>query len=297
MRVLLTGATGFVGAHMQKEMLCIPLADETGSVDLRNLRQIRRMVASLQFDAVLHLAAQSFVPESFKQPRQTFEINFLGTLNLLTALRDVGFNGSFLYVGSGDVYGLVHPERLPILEDCPLRPRNPYAVSKVAGEALCYQWSQTESLEIVMVRPFNHIGPGQRDHFAVSNFARQVAEIKKGLREPVVYVGDIDVTRDFTDVRDVVRAYRLLLESRQNGQVYNVCSGIERSIHSLLIKLIEVAGVNARIEQNPNRLRPVEQRRVCGSFEKLFQDTGWKPEISIYQSLEDIFHYWENMLS
>src|SRR5262249_48752052 len=149
--------------------------------------------------AVIHLAAQSFVPASFAHPLETYEINFLGTYSLLEALKAAGFKGRFLFVGSGDAYGVVRPEDLPIGEEHPLRPRSPYAVSKAAAEALCYQWSRSESFEIVMTRSFNHIGPGQSDRFVVSDFARQVVEIRKGQRRPQISTGDIEVTRDFTD--------------------------------------------------------------------------------------------------
>lgn len=293
MKVLVTGATGFVGRYVISAMPCVPLE----GVDLRNLAQLRQVVAGIRPDAVVHLAAQSFIPESFNNPRETFEINFLGTLNLLTALKEAGFTGRLLFIGSGDVYGLVPPERLPISENYPLRPRNPYAVSKVAAEALCYQWSQADGFDIVMARPFSHIGPGQSERFVVSDFAKQITEIKSGRREPVLYVGDIDVTRDFTDVRDVVRAYQRLLKDGKNGEIYNVCSGRESSIRGLLNQMLDIAGVDARIEQEKERLRPSEQRRVFGSYEKLHNETGWIPEIPIEQTVGDILEYWRRKIN
>ena len=181
-------------------------------------------------------------------------------------------------------------------EDHPLRPRNPYAVSKVAAEALCYQWSQTAGFEIVMVRPFNHIGPSQSPRFAIADFARQVTEIRLGRRAPVLQVGDIDVTRDFTDVRDVVRAYGLLLERGRNGGIYNICSGREYSIRDLLQQLITLAGIDATIEQDPARLRRAEQRRMVASFEALHRDTGWQPAISVEESLQDLLNDWKEQL-
>ena len=296
MKLLLTGSDGFVGSTLLRYRSCVTLVDEGHFVDLRDVGKLTRAIGAIRPDAVIHLAAQSFVPKSFADPRETYEINFLGTLNLLTALRDAGFAGRFLYVGSGDSYGLVSEENLPVTEEHPLRPRNPYAVSKVAAEALCYQWSQTEGLDAVMTRSFNHIGPGQSDRFAVSDFARQVAEIRKGRQEPVIRVGDIDVTRDFTDVRDVVRAYLLLLDHGRKGETYNVCSGAEQSLRALLTRLLELAGVEARVEQDPSRLRRAEQRRMCGSNEKLRLDTGWAPEHSIDASLADIINDWETKL-
>lgn len=293
MKLLLTGANGFVGQCVQAALPCVPLPD---GLDLRDRAALTAAVAAIQPDTVLHLAAQSFVPASFESPRETFDINFYGTLNLLEALQAAGFNGRMLFVGSGDIYGQVAEAALPVREDHPLHPRNPYAVSKVAAEALCYQWSQTSGFAIIMVRPFNHIGPGQSPRFAIADFAKQVMEIRLGRRAPVLQVGDIDVTRDFTDVRDVVRAYGLLLEQGRNGAVYNVCSGREYDIRDLLRRLMVLAGVDARMEQDQARLRPAEQRRMVASFEALHRDTGWQPAITIEQSLQDLLNDWEKQL-
>ena len=290
---LLTGANGFVGKIMQAVLPCVPLP---AGLDLRDRAALNAAIAEIQPDMVIHLAAQSFVPASFENPHETFDINFYGTLNLLEALQSIGFRGRMLFVGSGDTYGQVPEAALPVREGHPLHPRNPYAVSKVAAEALCYQWSQTSGFEIVMARPFNHIGPGQSPRFAIMDFARQVTEIRLGRRPPVLQVGDIDVTRDFTDVRDVERAYALLLEKGQNGGIYNICSGQEHSIRDLLQRLIALAGVDARIEQDPTRLRPAEQRRMIASFAALHRDTGWQPLIPIEQSLQDLLNDWEKQL-
>ncbi|CDQ11288.1 GDP-6-deoxy-D-mannose reductase [Acidithiobacillus ferrivorans] len=290
---LLTGANGFVGKTMQAALPCVPLPV---GLDLRDRAALNAAIAEIQPDMVIHLAAQSFVPASFENPHETFDINFYGTLNLLEALQSNAFKGRMLFVGSGDTYGRVPEDALPVREEHPLHPRNPYAVSKVAAEALCYQWSQTSGFEIVMARPFNHIGPGQSPRFAITDFARQVTEIRLGQRPPVLQVGDIDVTRDFTDVRDVERAYALLLEKGRNGGVYNVCSGREHSIRELLQRLIALAGVVVRIDQIPARLRPAEQRRMVASFEALHRDTGWQPLIPIEQSLQDLLNDWEKQL-
>jgi GDP-4-dehydro-6-deoxy-D-mannose reductase len=297
MKLMVTGSEGFVGSALQRSRPCIALADADGNVDLRDRARVERAVASIAPEAVVHLAAQSFVPESFARPRETYEVNFIGTLNLLEALKNAGFKGRFLYVGSGDCYGLVAPNELPIDEAHTLRPRSPYAVSKAAGEALCYQWSQSEAFEIIMTRSFNHIGPGQSERFVVSNFARQVVEIHKGTRTAIIRTGDIDVTRDFTDVRDVVQAYLLLLERGSAGEVYNVCSGSEQSVRDLLTRLLRLAGVEAAVELDQTRLRRSEQRRICGSPRKLERDTGWKREYSLDASLADIINDWKAKLS
>ena len=293
MKRLLTGAHGFVGQHVQAAVSCTPLPPE---VDLRDRQTLAAAVARIRPEAVIHLAAQSFVPASFENPRETFDINLMGTLNLLEALQAADFQGRMLFVGSGDIYGQVPEVELPVREEHPLHPRNPYAVSKIAAEALCYQWSQTSGFEIIMVRPFNHIGPGQSARFAIADFAKQVMEIRLNRRAPVLHVGDIDVTRDLTDVRDVVHAYTLLLDQGQNGGIYNICSGQEYRIRRLLEQLIALAGIDAKIEQDPARLRPAEQRRMVASFDRLQRDTGWRPTISMEQSLQDLLNDWEKQL-
>lgn len=299
-KLFITGSSGFVGASIKRFLLDDPecqqiheIIETENRIDLRDKAGLRRVFADSMPEDVIHLAAQSFVPRSFENPLETYEINFLGTLNLLEALKASGFSGRMLYVGSGDQYGLVAADDLPLVETHALKPRNPYAVSKAAAELLCYQWSQTEGMAIVMARPFNHIGPGQDECFVVSDFARQVTEIKLGRRKAEISVGDIDVTRDFTDVRDVVRAYLMLLSEGKSGEIYNVCSGKEYSIREILERLMVLAGVRANIKQDSARFRPAEQRRVYGSCDKLRAVSGWQPEIPLEQSLLDNLNYWE----
>ena len=297
MRLLVTGSDGFVGSELRRHHPCIPLADGDGNIDLRDVDRLGCALRHIAPEAVIHLAAQTFVPASFADPLETYEINFIGTFTLLQALKSSGFKGRLLFVGSADAYGVVSPEELPVEETHPLRPRSPYAVSKVAAEALCYQWSEVEDFEIVMTRPFNHIGPGQSTRFVVSDFARQVIEVRKGLREPLISTGDIDMTRDFTDVRDVVEAYLLLLERGRGGEVYNVCSGSEHSVREVLERLMRFAGVEATVERDPSRMRPSEQRRVCGNPHKLERQTGWTRQFGLDQSLQDVLRDWEAKLA
>lgn len=298
-RLLVTGAHGFVGstlwrvAQAEPDRLHWDLVAAPRTFEIRDAAQTQELVAAAAADAVLHLAAISNVPESLRDPRSTIDVNFIGTLNLLQALKLHRFAGPMVYVGTADVYGAVPASELPIDEQRRPAPRNPYAVSKLAAEALCYQWGVTEGLDIRLARPFNHIGPGQSEAFAIASFARQVAEIKGRRREPVVDVGDIDVTRDFTDARDVIRAYLLLLEKGVSGEVYNVCSGAERSVRSLVERLGELADVELRIRQNPARLRPGEQRRVRGSPDKITRATGWTATVPLDQTLMAMLDYWE----
>jgi GDP-4-dehydro-6-deoxy-D-mannose reductase len=297
MKVLLTGATGFVGNHVQAQLDSVSLVSANGKpIELMNVSALNQRVAELNFDAVIHLAAQSFVPESFANPKQTFDVNFIGTFNLLSAMKSKGFKGKFLFVSSGDVYGKVSEQVLPVTEKLLPKPGNPYAVSKLAAEALCYQWSQTEGMHIIIARPFNHIGPGQRDSFAVSSFAKQIAEIKLGLRENKLEVGDIDTTRDFADVRDIVRAYELLLSYGHNGEIYNVCSGTEFTLREMINRMLALSGVEATVHQDSKRLRISDQRRVRGDNTKLHRDTGWKPLITLEKTLQDLLVYWEKQL-
>lgn len=270
------------------------LADVPIDLDLRQPEQVDRLVEAAQPNAVLHLAALSNVPDSFRAPETTLAVNLFGTLHLLQALTRIRFTGPIVFVSSGDVYGLVPETELPISESRLPAPRNPYAVSKVAAEALCKQWSVTEGLDIRIARSFNHIGPGQSDSFVASGLARQIAAIRAGRRAAVLDVGDIDVTRDFSDVRDVVRAYLLLLERGEPGEIYNVCSGIERSIRELIERMTRIAGIDVEVRQEKSRLRPSEQRRVCGSSAKIRSVTGWEPLTPLDESLKLLLEYWRS---
>lgn len=300
-RLLVTGWDGFVGRVLGDSLRFsatarYELITPMRGFELREPDSVERAVSAVQPDYVIHLAAQSFVPDSLADPRATYEINFMGTFNLLNALRSNNFSGRLLYVSSGDVYGLVPPEDLPVTESRAVQPRNPYSVSKAAAELLCLQWVQTAGFDIVVARPFNHVGPGQSQRFVVSDFAKQIVESKLGVHPPVLSVGSIDTTRDMTDVRDVVRAYLQLIENGIKGEVYNVCSGQELSIRGILDKLMAFAQIDCRIVQDAARTRPSEQKRMCGSFKKLNSQTGWEPAIPIDQSLRDLLSFWESRL-
>jgi GDP-4-dehydro-6-deoxy-D-mannose reductase len=292
-KLLVTGMNGFVGQHIQRQLPGDWQLMDAQRLDLLASESLDFSLAQDCPDAVIHLAGQTFVPESFRDPQHTLEVNLLGTLNLLQALKRKGFSGSFLYVSSGDVYGQVSEDNLPIGEQLTPRPRNPYAVSKVAAESLCLQWSYAEPWRIMVARPFNHIGPGQRADFVVPGIARQLVRIRKGLQAPSLDVGDIDVTRDFLDVRDVISAYFHLLRSGRSGEIYNVCSGREQSVRDLINQLVGLEGVQVELTQDHTRLRPSEQRRVVGCSQKIQKETGWKPEISITQTLQSVLSDWE----
>jgi GDP-4-dehydro-6-deoxy-D-mannose reductase len=297
--ILVTGASGFVGRTLVgmagsgelagARLLCLP-----DQVDLRDAAAVRGWLAGRTPDAVIHLAAISFVPESFARPQETYAVNLHGTINLLEALAEAGFAGAFLYVSSGDVYGAVPPAELPVTEARLPRPRNPYAASKLAAEAYCCQMSETSRVRALIARPFNHIGPGQSERFFLPSMAKQIMQIKQGRRAATIEAGNIDVTRDFSDVRDVVRAYLALLEKGASGEAYNVCSSIERNVGDVLQRMLELAGVKAAVTRADGRVRPNEQRRHCGSNRKLCEDTGWRPSVPFEQSLRDLLQSWQN---
>jgi GDP-4-dehydro-6-deoxy-D-mannose reductase len=300
MTTLVTGASGFVGGHLRAHMKCVTLQVGGARVDIRGAdamqAAVHAVVTDAKVDSVIHLAAQSAVPASFDDPRGTLDVNLGGTLNLLQALDAAQFRGALLYVGSGQIYGDVPEARLPIAEDTVPRPTNPYAVSKLAGEALCAQWSLTSAYRIVLARPFNHLGAGQSRKFSVSDFAAQIAEIELGKRPHRIEVGDISVTRDLTDVADVVTAYALLLERGRNGEAYNVCSGREYALRTVLERLLTLAGVEATIEERPDRFRPSDQRRLVASHAKLTRETGWSPQRPLDDSLRDLLTHWRTTL-
>ena len=294
---LLIGGTGFVGRHMQRSLLpSFKVIATDRSSDIRDVAKIGSLVKSASPDIVVNFASITTVRESFQDPLDTYRIGFLGTLNLLMALKESGFKGRMLNISSSEVYGFPSDDLLPVNEAALLRPMSPYSVSKAATEALCYQWSQTEQFEIVTARPFTHIGPGQSDRFAISNFAKQIAEISLGKKAPVINVGNLHATRDITDVRDVVRAYSLLLERGRNGQAYNICSGRETSIKTLLNELIEFARLDISVEQDESLMRNAEQKRIYGSYEKIRNETGWDPLIPLSQALVDTFSCWVDKL-
>ncbi|HSC98899.1 MAG TPA: GDP-mannose 4,6-dehydratase [Casimicrobiaceae bacterium] len=300
-KLLVTGHTGFVG-----RTVTTMLGDGSSrgwapatfpdDCDIRS-PEIEGHVQRIAPDSVLHLAGLTSVADSFRQPERFFDVNLYGTWNLLKALRGARFSGRLLFVSSGDCYGAIPADALPVAEDFPLRPRNPYAVSKVAAEALCYQWSQTESFEIVLARSFNHIGPGQDRRFALASFAEQVARIGAGLAPPRIMTGDLSVTRDLTDVRDVVRAYFALLERGRSGEAYNVGSGKETRLADVLAMLTELAGLHVETVVDPARLRADEQRRAMADVRKIAADTGWSASTPLRSTLHDTLDDWRRRIT
>ncbi|MGF1599353.1 MAG: GDP-mannose 4,6-dehydratase [Acidimicrobiales bacterium] len=290
MKALVTGAGGFVGPHLVEHLLAA--GDEICALDLAtgpDLADGEGWMERLQTerpDAVYHLAGWSDVGASWQAPIETFRVNALGTMSVLEAAVEAKV-GRVLIVSSADVYGRVDVADLPLTEDQPPRPRSPYGVSKQAAEALGLQYHRAHDLEVVIVRPFNHVGPGQSTRFAASAFAAQIAEAERNGGGTVVH-GDLTAARDLTDVRDVVRAYRLLVEYGAPGQIYNVCSGVATTMQDMLDALIAEASVPITTQVDPARLRPVELPILQGSPAKLEASTGWTRSVPLERTLRDV---------
>jgi GDP-4-dehydro-6-deoxy-D-mannose reductase len=313
MRVLITGYTGFVGSHLAEYLVgrgdvevfgmhrwrsrlenIQHLGDQVRMVecDLRDSAAVRRVLRDVRPDRIFHLAAQSYVPTSWLTPGETLSVNVLGQVNLFEAMRDLELPARVHIAGSSEEYGLVLPDEVPLREENSLRPLSPYAVSKVTQDLLAYQYWRSYQLHVVRTRGFNHTGPRRGEVFVTSNFARQVAEIEKGIREPVVHVGNLESVRDFTDVRDMVRAYWLALERGAAGDVYNVCSGRGYSARQVLDILLELAHVKVEVRQDPARMRPSDVTLLLGDCSKFRKATGWEPTIPFEVTLKDLLEHW-----
>jgi GDP-4-dehydro-6-deoxy-D-mannose reductase len=318
MRTLITGITGLAGSHLSEHLLRDPQVRVHGTIrwrsnkeniagfeerlvlhecDLKDPYAVLRLLQEVRPQRIFHLASQSNVASSWNAPRETLINNITAQLNLFEAVRQVEIEDlRILVAGSSEEYGLVRESELPVTETNPLRPLSPYAVSKVTQDTLAYQYHMSYGLHIVRTRSFNHTGPRQSDVFVASNFARQIVEIELGLREPVIRVGNLDARRDFTDIRDVVKAYTTALERCEPGEVYNIGSGRARSIRGLLKRLLGMSRLIIRVEQDPSRMRPSDIPVLVGDIGKFRRQTGWTPAIPFRQTLADLLDYWRQRL-
>lgn len=319
MRALITGITGFAGSHLADYLLAEqPEVEVFGTyrwrsrtenvdhimdrihlveADLRDYTSIRATLHEVRPDYIFHLAAQSFVPSSWRSPVDTLSTNIEGQTHLFEAVRSVGIDPVIQIACSSEEYGLVLPEETPIKESNPLRPLSPYAVSKVTQDYLAYQYHRSYGLKAIRTRGFNHTGPRRGEPFVTSNFASQLARIEAGENEPKIRVGNLDAIRDFTDVRDMVRAYWLAVTKATPGEVYNIASGVGISIRELLDRLIALCKVPVEIEIDPERLRPSDVEILVGDNSKFCAETGWKPQIPFDQTLSDMLEYWRRKIA
>jgi len=316
-KVLITGITGFVGSHLADYLLSLGSIEIYGierwrsrteniehirdkiklvGCDIRDSISVTETIGKIKPDKIFHLAAQSFVPSSWQAPQESLTTNIIGELNVFEAVRAVNINPVIQIAGSSEEYGLVLPDELPIKETNPLRPLSPYAVSKVGQDFLGYQYYKSYNMNIIRTRAFNHTGPRRGEVFASSNFAKQIVEIEKNKREPVIFVGNLDARRDFSDVRDVVRAYWLATEKCLPGEVYNISSGKALSIKEMLDLLLKISKVKVEIKQDSARMRPSDVNVLLGDNTKFCKQTGWKPEIPFEQTLKDLLEYWRGKI-
>ena len=314
MKVLITGVTGFAGSHLVDHILAEhPECEISGIVrwrsrteniehlrgrfnevecDLRDASSVRTVVENVRPDRIFHLAAQSFVPTSFTAPMESLETNVLGQLHLFEAVRRVKLTPRIQIACSSEEYGFVYENEVPITESNPFRPLSPYAVSKVSQDLLGYQYHESYGLDVVRTRGFNHTGPRRGPVFVCSDFSKQIAEIEAGNREPVMHVGNLEAKRDFTDVRDMVRAYWLALEHCEGGEAYNLASGRTWAIQEVLDMLLSMSSVEIEVREDPARMRPSDVPLLLGDASRFREATGWSPEIPFETTLRDLLTYW-----
>ena len=317
-RILITGCTGFVGSHLveqcrkrypQAELFGITGHQTYQTVtpgmsdikiwvaDIKQPEAIRKVVAMSQPDLIIHLAAQSSVSASWRDPFGTLEVNAGGVIHLLEALRSEQLTPRIVLVGSGEQYGMVHPEDIPIREECPFRPANPYAVSKVTQDFYGYQYFVAYGLPILRARPFNHFGPRQSSMFVIANFTRQIALIEAKRTEPVLTIGNLEAWRDFLPIEDVVAAYLAIAEQGQPGEAYNIGSGQARSIKEILDLLLTFARVPIQLREDPVRLRPTDVPLLEADTSRLRTDTNWKPVVQFEFALQQTLDFWRTVIT
>ncbi len=314
-RVFITGATGFVGRHLIKvlsssglkvfgscfpehpECCLIPEEANIFHLDIRRREELKRVIKDIRPSLVFHLAAVSNVRRSWEDRTGTMEVNFMGTFNLLEAVRSEAPQARVLFVSSSDVYGVLKPIDRPLQEEDEIKVVNPYAYTKASGEMLCQFYNLVKEAEVVISRSFPHTGPGQSPDFVCSDWAFQLARIERGEKNPVIEIGNLEIRRDFSDVRDVVRAYLALMEKGRQGEVYNVCSGRAVPLDWILKTLVSFSSKTVEIKTDPGKLRKTDIPILYGDRSKIKKDTGWEPSISLEESLRQLLEYWREKLS
>ncbi len=313
-KAFITGIAGFVGSHLAELLLSEGYevygllrprsnTDHIANIinklhlqdaDLLDTNSLYTTISGIKPDYIFHLAAQSFVPTSWVSPSVTLEVNIVGSANLFEAVRMAKLDPVIQIACSSEEYGMVYENEVPIKETNPLRPLSPYAVSKLAMDYLGYQYHQSYGQRIIRTRGFNHTGPRRGDTFAESNFAKQIALIEKGKQEPIVRVGNLDASRDYTDVRDMVKGYVLSVEKCDPGDVYNICTGNAIVIGDMLKMLLAMSKTKIEIQADPSRMRPSDVPVLLGDNSKFVAKTGWKAEIPFAKTMEDLLNYWRD---
>jgi GDP-4-dehydro-6-deoxy-D-mannose reductase len=309
MNALIIGAAGFVGGYLIDHLrergwsVCaskLPQEqiDREGvaifNLDILDAPAIKNALEKYKPDSVFHLAAQSSVAVSWKNPTLTIDVNIKGSVNVLEAARTMEQAPRILLVGSGEEYGHVRPDEIPIREENALRPGNIYAATKACQGMIGKIYADAYAMDVMMVRAFNHIGPGQASTFVVSDFCRQVAEIEAGLREPIMRVGNLSAKRDFTDVRDVVRGYALLMEKGKRGEFYNIGGGEAVSIEGILKMVLQASTKEIQVEVDPAKLRPVDIPEITPDVDSMHELTGWTPQVKLKETIADTLAYWRD---
>lgn len=313
MRILITGIEGFVGRYLSRELLGrgylvfgtffaseeieeLRESSTLFSCDITDSEMIEEVLRKVKPDGIFHLAAQSSAAISFQDVKNTFKVNVNGTLNLLEGMKKYSPLAKLILITSCEVYGGVGPEWIPTNERAPLLPLSPYATSKACQDMLGYQYAKSFGLRIIRIRPFPHTGPGHSSVFAIPNFAKQIAEIEDKKQEPVIFVGNLDSKRDFTDVRDMVKAYVLAIEKGKEGECYNIGSEKSFSMKDVLDILLEMANVKIEVKHDAGRFRPLDVPFLLSDCSKFMGETSWKPEIQLKKTLQDVLEYWRRKI-
>jgi len=316
-RALITGISGFAGSHLA-ELLLSKKFEVYGTIrprskrdniksiesklklietDIRDAHSIYKLLKQTEPEYIFHLAAQSFAPASWNAPQETIVTNMISTINIFETVRQLNIDPIIQVAGSSEEYGLVHPNEVPIKETNSLRPLNPYGVSKVGQDLLSYQYYKSYGIKTIITRAFNHTGPRHGEQFVTSTFAKQIVEIEKGKSDPILKVGNLKAKRDFTDVRDMVKAYLLAVEKCDYGEVYNICSGKTQVVGDVLNLLLSLSKVKIKIEQDSQRMRPSDVEILQGDCSKFKEKTGWSPTITFEKTMKDLLDYWRDNIS
>ena len=311
MKALIIGGAGFVGNYLIKhlkndlkwDVFVTKMAHEklnnedmeSFDIDILDKDQIKEVFEKVKPDYIFHLAAQSSVALSWKNPSLTIDVNVKGSVNVLDMVRGLDYKPRVLLIGSGEEYGHIKPEESPIVEDNVVRPGNIYAATKACQNMIGKIYADGYDLDIMMVRAFNHIGPNQAPMFVVADFCKQVAEIERGEKEPIIYTGNLSAKRDFTDVRDVVRAYGLLIQKGKKGETYNIGSGHAIAIQEILNRILEFSKTKIKSEVDPSKIRPVDVPIIEADTTKIRACTGWTPDISLDTTLLETLEFWRNI--